>query len=136
MTCSTDSSSIPEGCWRPLRDDASAVPAVVTCDSGEFSALDDIGYGMQRTVLGRSLVAAACRGATAVHVRPDYMAHLAAQHGYVVSCIPIGTDIAALQPPIARPEGPPWKLLQVASLNSVKDHATLIDALAMAVQRR
>jgi glycosyltransferase involved in cell wall biosynthesis len=121
----------PGGLMAALAGRSLRVPAVVTCDSGEFSALDDIGYGMQRTILGRSLVAAACRCASAVHVTTDYMARLAAEHGYVVSHIPIGTDVAALHPPIARPEGPPWKLLQVASLNRVKDHATLIDALAI-----
>ena len=110
------------------------VPAVVTCSGGEFSALDDIGYGMQRTILGRALVAVACRRATAVHVATHYMAQLAAQRGYKVACIPIGTDIAALPQPTARLEGPPWKLLQVASLNRVKDHATLLDALAIAVR--
>jgi glycosyltransferase involved in cell wall biosynthesis len=62
------------------------------------------------------------------------MAHLAAQRGYKVSRITIGTDMAALPQPTARLEGPPWKLLQVASLNRVKDHATLLDALAMAVR--
>jgi glycosyltransferase involved in cell wall biosynthesis len=31
-------------------------------------------------------------------------------------------------------EGPPWKLLQVASLNRVKDQGTLIDALAIAAR--
>ncbi len=111
-----------------------AVPAVVTCSSGEFSALDDIAYGMQRTVLGRTLVAAACRRATVVHVPTRYMAQLAAERGYMASCITIGTDIAALPHRTARAEGPPWKLLQVASLNRVKDHTTLVDALALAVQ--
>jgi glycosyltransferase involved in cell wall biosynthesis len=108
------------------------VPAVVTCSGGEFSALDDIAYGMQRTLLGRALVATACRGATAVHLPTDYMAHLAAQRGYAASCIAIGTDLAALPQPAVRLDGPPWNLLQIASLNRVKDHATLIDAIAIA----
>jgi glycosyltransferase involved in cell wall biosynthesis len=59
------------------------------------------------------------------------MAQLAEQYGYAVSRIPIGVDVTALPPAAARAEGPPWKLLQVANLNRVKDHATLIDALAL-----
>jgi glycosyltransferase involved in cell wall biosynthesis len=124
----------PGGLLAALVGRRMGVPAVVTCSGGEFSALDDIAYGMQRTIPGRALVAAACRSATVVHVATHYMAHLAAQRGYKVSRIPIGTDIAALPQPTARSEGPPWKLLQVASLNRVKDQATLLDALAMAVR--
>ena len=121
----------PGGLLATLLGRQLGVPAVVTCSSGEFSALDDIRYGMQRTILGRALVAASCHFAAVVHVPTHYMAHLAAQHGYVVSSISIGTDTAALSPPTSRLDGPPWKLLQVASLNTVKDQTTLIDAVAI-----
>ena len=108
------------------------VPSVVTCDSGEFVALPYVEYGMQRSLRTRALVAAACRLATRVHVATWFMEELAhGRYGPRVVCIPIGVDVDALAGSVAR-EGPPWKLLNVASINRVKDHRTLIDAVARA----
>jgi glycosyltransferase involved in cell wall biosynthesis len=57
------------------------------------------------------------------------MESLARAHGVAPVRIPIGID--ASQWPAARPaEGPPWRLLQVASLNRVKDQTTLVRAIA------
>lgn len=128
------------------------VPSVMTCDSGEFVAVPDIGYGMQRAAHTRALVSVACRLATRVHVATRYMQQLAAARGYDALQIPIGVDVNALSalrspPPLklrrtrrslgegGRTEGPPWRLLNVASLNRVKDHATLLDAFAIAARR-
>src|SRR4029453_10832408 len=36
--------------------------------------------------------------------------------------------------PGPRPEGPPWRLLQVASLNPVKDHETLLRAFHLLLE--
>jgi glycosyltransferase involved in cell wall biosynthesis len=111
------------------------VPSVVTCDSGEFVAVPDIRYGMQRAARTRALVSVACRLATRVHVATQYMQQLAAARGCDALQIPIGVDVKALSPSQSRTEGPPWRLLNVASLNRVKDHATLVDAFATAARR-
>lgn len=105
-------------------------PAVVTCNSGEFSAIRDIAYGTQRTARGRALVSATCRFATRVHVATEYMERLARTCGCSPVRIPMGVDTATLTPPTSRPAGPPWKLLQVASLNLVKDQSIALDALS------
>jgi glycosyltransferase involved in cell wall biosynthesis len=110
------------------------IASVVTCDSGEFVALPEIDYGMQRSLRTRALVAAACRLATRVHVTTRFMEALAAARGHHVVRIPIGVDVQALSGTSARRDGPPWKLLNVGSINRVKDHRTLIDALAMAAR--
>jgi glycosyltransferase involved in cell wall biosynthesis len=110
-------------------------PSVVLCNSGEFSAIDDIGYGLQRTARGRALVSASCRLATRVHVTTSYMAGLARRHGIDAVRIPVGVDTTYFQPPAQRVEGPPWRLLQVASINPVKDHATLLAAFAQVAAR-
>src|SRR5690606_22885704 len=68
------------------------VPVVVTCDSGEFVSLPSIGYGLQRTVRGRSVVTLACRWATAVHVTSAHMAQLAAAQRIDATCIPLGVE--------------------------------------------
>jgi glycosyltransferase involved in cell wall biosynthesis len=120
----------PGGLLAALAGRRFGVPSIVTCDSGEFSAIDAIGYGMQRTARARALVSVACRLANRVHVASRYMEELASAHWYNVVRFPIGVDVAAVPPPPTPREGPPWRVLNVASLNRVKDHATLLDALS------
>ena len=107
------------------------VPSVVSCDSGEFVSMPDIDYGTLRSLRGRAIVRLGCTLATGLHVTTAFMASLAAAHGYPAVTIPIGLDLAA-RPRHVRSGGPPWRLLQVASLNPVKDHSTLLRALAIA----
>jgi glycosyltransferase involved in cell wall biosynthesis len=106
------------------------VPAVVTCDSGEFIRLDDIGYGAQATMRQRWAVRVMARLASRVLVCTSYQARLAAACGVRTVLLPIGVDTSTFHPPAARADGPPWRLLQVASLNRVKDQPTLLAALA------
>jgi glycosyltransferase involved in cell wall biosynthesis len=108
------------------------IPSVVTCGSGEFVSLPEIDYGMQRSLGGRAAVAIACRTATRVHVASEYMQRLAREKGVDARCIPLGVDLVRVRPPAARMEGSPWRLLQVASLNRVKDQSTLLRAVAIA----
>jgi glycosyltransferase involved in cell wall biosynthesis len=107
------------------------VPVIVTCDSGEFTALPEVGYGLQCGWRSRAAVGLACRLASEVHVTTRFMETLARQYGCSPKRIPIGVDTTAIAPPSNRPEGPPWQLLQVASLNRVKDHSTLLEAVAI-----
>jgi glycosyltransferase involved in cell wall biosynthesis len=104
------------------------IPSVVSCTSGEFVDEPDMRYGLQRLWHTRAIVRAACDWASAVHVASRYAAAQAERLGQHTVTIPIGVDVA---PAVAgRAEGPPWRLLQVASLNRVKDQARLIDAVA------
>ena len=108
------------------------IPSVVTCDSGEFVALPDIGYGLQHHARGRAAVRIVCRYATRVHVTTAFMEAAARRFATRVVRIPIGVAVDRLATPAPRLEGPPWRLLQVASLNAVKDQRTLLAALARA----
>jgi glycosyltransferase involved in cell wall biosynthesis len=66
------------------------------------------------------------------------MAQLAAALGARTAVVPIGIDTKAFPPP-ASPDrdrdGPPWRLLRVASINRVKDYETLLEALACMADR-
>jgi glycosyltransferase involved in cell wall biosynthesis len=110
------------------------VPTVVTCDSGEFVALPDIGYGSQVRARQRLAMRLTTRLATEVTVCTQFQARLAAAHGCSTRTIPLGID-GALFVPAPRSEGPPWRLLHVASLNPVKDHDTLLRAFQSLLQR-
>jgi glycosyltransferase involved in cell wall biosynthesis len=114
------------------------IPSIVTADSGEWVSLPEIRYGLQRRRRDRVVLAGAMRDAAAVTVCTQVMADLAARHGVQARIIPIGLPAAAAYArasldPTA--EGPPWRLLHVASLNPVKDHATLLRAMAAVVRR-
>ena len=110
------------------------VPLVVTLDSGELTAIDDIGYGLQRRWFDRRALAAAIRGAARVTVCTRFMAAMipAGLTRAPAAVVPIGVEPSAF-PAGARADGPPWRLLRVASLNAVKDYPTLLQAIARVV---
>lgn len=112
------------------------VPSVVTLDSGELSALPDIGYGLQRTWRGRQTVRLACSLATVVTVCSEHMRALARARGIDARVVPLGVDRGVFAPDAPRGDGPPWRLLQVANLNPVKDQITLLQAVALVRERR
>jgi glycosyltransferase involved in cell wall biosynthesis len=109
------------------------VPIVVTFDSGEFVALDDIRYGLQRRWIDRRAIARTLRDATRVTVGTHFMAELTVRHGRQPDIVPLGVDPTAF-PPATRSPGPPWRLLRVGSLNRVKDYPMLLHALARIVR--
>jgi len=111
------------------------VPSIVTLDSGEFSALPDIGYGLQRTWRGRQTVRLACSLATVVTVCSEHMRALARARGIDAQVVPLGVDRGVFAPGAPRGDGPPWRLLQVANLNRVKDQITLLQAVALVRER-
>ena len=104
------------------------IPSVVTCDSGEFVAFPSIGYGQQHHLRGRTAVAIATRLAKTVVVASEHQASLARRHRGSPTVVPLGADTRVFTPGPQPPEGPPWRLLQVANLNPVKDQATLLRA--------
>jgi glycosyltransferase involved in cell wall biosynthesis len=110
------------------------VPTVVTFDSGELVALDDIEYGLQRRWHDRRAIAAVTRRAGRVTVATEHMARMRPLAGLHPSVVPMGIDVGAF-PLAVRRDGPPWRLLRVASINGVKDYETLLRATAVLVER-
>jgi glycosyltransferase involved in cell wall biosynthesis len=107
---------------------------VITLDSGELVSLRDIGYGLQRRWIDRRAIARAISDAARITVATDYMARMPALAAAKVDVVPIGVD-PRLFPCAERADGPPWRLLRVASINRVKDYATLLHAFASVVAR-
>jgi len=104
-------------------------PVVVTLDNGELVAIDDIGYGLQRRWIDRRAIARSIRDAARVTVATNWMAAMPALRGVRVDVVPIGVDASAF-PRATRPEGPPWRLVRVGSINPVKDYPALLRAVA------
>src|SRR6185436_8328548 len=128
--------ALPSGVAAALAGRRLTIPSVGTFDSGEFVALPDVGtgYGLQLRPRQRLAVSAAAKLAKAVTVCSPYQQRLGMMHGISSTVIPIGVDVNSFSP-AAPGEGPPWRLLHVASLNPVKDQATLMHALATLANR-
>jgi glycosyltransferase involved in cell wall biosynthesis len=103
-------------------------PAVVTFDSGELVRIDDILYGLQLRWINRRAVAAILRDADAISVPTTFMSRFPALAGVHPHVIPMGIDHTRF-PFVSRADGPPWRLIRVASVNLVKDYPALLETM-------
>jgi glycosyltransferase involved in cell wall biosynthesis len=106
-----------------------ATPVVVTLTTGELVAIDDIEYGLQRTARDRFAVDLILQHAAQVTVPTEYMRQLAAARADRVVVIPMGLNRDRFSASVVA-NGPPWRLLRVATMNRVKDYPLLIEAFA------
>jgi glycosyltransferase involved in cell wall biosynthesis len=109
------------------------VPLVLTLPGGDVVRLPDIGYGSQLSRLGRLKFSIAARAARQINTPSRFMRSLAAKLGVDAVVVPLGVDLARWPPASPRPRdvSVPVRLLHVASLNRVKDQATLLEAIAV-----
>lgn len=107
------------------------VPCTVHVTGGELVAMRDIGYGGRLTWKGRLRERLALRGADVVTATSVPVVELLQVLGVRAQRVPLGVDLRKWPPLAPRPrrEGPA-RLVHVASLNRVKDQATLLHALA------
>jgi glycosyltransferase involved in cell wall biosynthesis len=114
--------------WRASR--ALRRPFIATLHGGELVHLPEIAYGGNRTALSRARLRLILRAAAAVTCSDSDTARRAKALGVDTIAVPLGIDAAAFPSRHAEPPGPPWHLLQVGSLNAVKDQRTLLAAFA------
>jgi glycosyltransferase involved in cell wall biosynthesis len=112
------------------------LPVVVSVSGGELAWIPAIGYGSQGCWSRRARVALALRLAGAVTAGSQTTHKLLAARRLPAHLVPLGVDVALFAAPVARPQGPLWRLLHVASINRVKDPATLLGALQIVVQQQ
>ncbi len=119
--------ALPAGLAATLAGRRLSIPSLVTLASGELVSEPDIEYGLQRRPRQRLTVGATLRLATRITVSTRYMQRLARAHAADPDVIPIGVDRHCYRPG-ASPVCRPVRLLHAASLNPVKDQATLLGA--------
>ena len=107
------------------------IPVVVSIGGGELACLPEINYGGQRKWLGRAGISSVLRMADAVSACSQYTLRPLAQRRSDALWIPWSVDTKLFEADVERPSGPPWRLLQVADLNEVKDHATTLRAMQL-----
>jgi glycosyltransferase involved in cell wall biosynthesis len=107
------------------------IASLVHIAGGELVALHAIGYGGRRRWKGRLREAVMLRATDAVTAASAPIVDALAALGVPARRIPLGVDTAAWPPLAPRPRvAPKARLIHVASLNLVKDQATLLRALA------
>ncbi|PPU78696.1 MULTISPECIES: glycosyltransferase family 4 protein [Xanthomonas] len=106
-------------------------PSMVHIAGGELVALHAIGYGGRRKWRGRAREALTLRMADCVTAASAPIIASLQALGIGAQRVPLGVDLRAwpVAPPRARAGGVA-RLLHVASLNPVKDQATLLQAMA------
>jgi len=109
------------------------IPSVIHVAGGELVALNEIGYGGRVSWRGRIREAVVLRATNCVTGASEPVIRALSNLGLQAERVPLGVDLRAWpgREPIRRPPGRLPRLIHLASLNRVKDQATLLQALAL-----
>jgi glycosyltransferase involved in cell wall biosynthesis len=109
------------------------IPSLIHVAGGELASLPDIGYGGGLTWPGRLRERVTLRAASAVTAASSPTVESLLNNGVAARRVPLGVDLAVwpAREPVRRDRGRPSRLIHVASLNRVKDQATLLRAVAL-----
>ncbi len=107
-------------------------PLLVHVNGGELVGLPDVDFGTRRAWV-RSLARFVLRRADVVTVPSDAMRELVLGAGVSAKRVPMGVDTTCWtpEPPRPRDRNRPARLVHVGSLTPVKDHNTLLRAVAL-----
>jgi glycosyltransferase involved in cell wall biosynthesis len=125
------SGSLATAAARELRVQA----VVVSIGGGDLVWLPDIDYGGQRTVNGRAEASRVLRTTAAISGGSHYALRPCIDQHPDALWLPLGVERKPFCVPVKSPPGPPWRLLQVASISRVKDQPTLLRALRLVLLR-
>jgi glycosyltransferase involved in cell wall biosynthesis len=111
------------------------VGSVVTLCGGELAAVPQVGYGGSLTRGGRLLARTALRLPTVTTAATEWMrAHASAAGARIDELVPLGADRERFTPAVVPVTG--THLLQVASLNTVKDQYLALHAFKIVLEAR
>jgi glycosyltransferase involved in cell wall biosynthesis len=105
------------------------IPLVASLGGGEMADLPGIAYGGYRNPLGRLLIRKVVRSAAAVTAGSRYSLESLTRLRSDALWLPLFPDHRPFRKVSAETSAPPWRLLQAASINKVKDPSTLLETL-------
>ncbi len=111
------------------------IPVVVSIGGGELVWLPEIRYGGRGTLRSRGVISAILRRADVVSAGSAYSLSPLARIRCDSVWLPLGVETRVFHASIERPDNPPWRLLQVAGLNLVKDQTTLMQAMRLILKK-
>jgi glycosyltransferase involved in cell wall biosynthesis len=108
------------------------IPSLIHIAGGELVALTEIGYGGRLRWYGRAREAVVLRAASVITTASAPTLQLLRELGVAARRVPLGVDLNTWPPraTVRRPAVGAARLIHIASLNRVKDQATLLRALA------
>jgi glycosyltransferase involved in cell wall biosynthesis len=122
----------PQGTAATLAAMVTRTPVLLHVNGGDLAALRDIRFGGRASFTGRTRLRLAVAGADRVTVPSELLAQRARELGFATERLTLGVPLDRWPPAAPRPRSAdePLRLLSVATLNPVKDHAGLLHALA------
>lgn len=108
---------------------------IVSVGGGELVWLPEVTYGGAGKWRSRVRSTLTLKLAAAVTAGSHYSLEPLARIRRDALWLPLGIDCEYFEHAVERPAGPPWQLLQVASISPVKDQATLLCALRTLLKR-
>lgn len=123
----------PQGTTAALAGAALRVPVLLHLNGGDLARLRDIGFGARATITGRARLRLAVAGADRITAPSAAVVRKAAELGIEAERLTPGvaTDRWPRRRPRPRAPDETLRLVTIGSLNRVKDHATLLHAIAM-----
>jgi glycosyltransferase involved in cell wall biosynthesis len=108
------------------------IPSLIHVAGGELVSIPGIGYGGVQRRRGRLRETLVLRGVNTVTAASAPVIETLSQFGVAAHRVPLGVDLKSWPPrhPVRRDPDKPARLIHVASLNRVKDQATLLHAAA------
>jgi glycosyltransferase involved in cell wall biosynthesis len=109
------------------------VPLIVSLGGGELVWLPEINYGSQGNWRRRLRVEQNVKIASAITCGSQYLKNKLIKYSEKIHLIPLGVDDNLFSTPMIHSNSSKWRLLQVASINQVKDQGTLLNAIGTVI---
>jgi glycosyltransferase involved in cell wall biosynthesis len=112
-----------------------SIPVLLSIGGGELVWIPEIGYGGMGRPLGKFKIKLSLQLAQKISAGSQYALKMVPRRSADLHWLPLGVDCELFRAPTTRPATPPYRLIQVANLNRVKNQSLLLEAMSIVNQR-